>query len=270
MSFKIVVCIKQVPDTSDIKWTEHNTIQREGLDSIINPYDIGAVQLAKNIKFLLKERIHDVEIIAVSMGPLQAQEALKSAIAMGCDSAYLLCDKKFAGADTLATAYTLSQFIKVKVPDYKIIVCGQQAIDGDTAQTPSSMAQKLKIGQITNVIALKDVNETYSVWISDTTESKKEIKSGYPLLIATTLKDVNMIPDINGYIRAQETPINLLGADEIGADAEMVGLKGSPTQVKKAYKPVIERNTTLIENQAPKDYAGFIIEEITKCRAQND
>lgn len=270
MTFKIVVCIKQVPDTSDIKWTEHNTIQREGLDSIINPFDIGAIQLAKNVKFLLKERISDIEIVCVSMGPLQAQEALKSAIAMGCDSAYLLCDKKFAGSDTLATAYTLSQFIRVKVPDYKIIICGQQAIDGDTAQTPSSMAQKLKIGQITNVIALKDVNEAYSVWISDTSEAKKEIKSGYPVLIATTLKDVNMLPDINGYIKAQETKINVLNAEDIGADSQLTGLKGSPTQVKKAYKPVIDRNTILIENQSTKDYAGFIIDEITKCRAEND
>ena len=108
MTFKIVVCIKQVPDTTDIRWTEHNTIQRDGLDSVINPYDIGAINFANYIKSLNKE----VQITVVTMGPFQAQDALHEALAMGCDEAYLLSDKKFSGADTLATAYTLSQFIK--------------------------------------------------------------------------------------------------------------------------------------------------------------
>ena len=138
MTFKVAVFIKQVPDTDDIRWTEHNTIQREGLESVINPYDIGAIQLAKNVKFLL----NDCEITAVSMGPLQAKEALKEALAMGCDKAFLLCDKKFAGSDTLATAYVLSQFINTHLNDFDLIICGYQAVDGDTAQTPSSLAQK--------------------------------------------------------------------------------------------------------------------------------
>ena len=148
MTFKIIVCIKQVPDTNDIKWTEHNTIQRDGLDSIINPYDISAIQFANNFKYVLD----DVKITVVSMGPTQAKDALKEAIAIGADEANLLSDKKFSAADTLATAYTLSQFIKSKFPDFNIILCGQQAIDGDTAQTPSSLAEKLDIPQITNVV----------------------------------------------------------------------------------------------------------------------
>lgn len=265
MVFKIAVFIKQVPDTDDIRWTEHNTIQREGLDSIINPFDLGAIQLAKNIKFLNK----DTEITVITMGPKQAEEILKQAIAMGCDKACILSDKKFSGSDTLATAYTLSQFIKTHMPDFKLIICGQQAIDGDTAQTPSSMAEKLGIPQLTNVAALKEFSEDYSVWIKDTCNYKQEVKLTHPALVAANIKDIDILPDINGYIKAQNTEITILNAEDINSDFQCIGLKGSPTQVKNAYRPVIERNTTLIENETAHNYADYIIEEINKCKAKN-
>lgn len=266
MTFKIVVFIKQVPDTDDIKWTENNTIQREGLDSIINPYDLGAIQLAKNVKFLRG----DTEIIAVSMGPKQAEEALKAALTLGADKGYLLSDRRFSGADTLATAYTLSQFVKTHVPDFKLLICGQQAIDGDTAQTPSSMAEKLDITQLTNVIALKEISEESSVWIKDTSACKQEIKLPYPALLATTIKEPNIIPDINGHIKAQNTEIKILTAEDINADISCIGFSGSPTQVKKAFRPVITRNTVLIENETAENCAGYILEEVNKCKAKND
>ena len=266
MVFKIAVFIKQVPDTTDIRWTEHNTIQREGLDSVINPFDLGAIQLAKNVKFLNKE----TEITAVTMGPPQAEAALKQAIAMGCDRGILLSDKKFTGADTLATAYTLSQFIKTCMPDVDLIICGQQAVDGDTAQTPTSMAEKLSLQQITNVIALKEFHPDYAVWIKDTCSYKQEIKAPFPCLVAANIKDLNILPDINGYIKSQNTEINVLCSDDINADIQCIGLKGSPTQVKNAYRPFIERNTQLIENESVQNYAEFIINEINKCKADND
>lgn len=266
MTFKIVVFIKQVPDTDDIKWTENNTIQREGLDSIINPYDLGAIQLAKNVKFLRD----DTEIIAVSMGPKQAEEALRTALTLGADKGYLLSDRRFSGADTLATAYTLSQFIKAQVPDFKLLICGQQAIDGDTAQTPSSMAEKLGIAQLTNVIALKEINEDSSVWIKDTSTCKQEIKLYYPALLATTIKAPNIISDISGHIKAQNAEINVLTAEDINADTSFIGLSGSPTQVKKAFRPVVTRNTVLIENETVENCAGYILDEVNKCKAKND
>ena len=105
---RIVVCIKQVPDTNDIQWTENNTIKRDGLDSIINPFDLGALQIANNIKKLYS----NTEITVVTMGPKQATSVLREAITLGADKAYLLCDRRFSGADTLATAYTISLFIK--------------------------------------------------------------------------------------------------------------------------------------------------------------
>ena len=270
MTFKIVVCIKQVPDTSDIKWTEHNTIQRDGLDSIINPFDVGAIQLAKNVKILLKKMDLDVQINVVTMGPLQAVEMLKKAVAMGCDKAFLLSDKKFSGADTLATAYTLSQFIKTQIPDFNLVICGQQAIDGDTAQTPSSLAQKLSIAQITNVIGLKEVNKVYSVWIKDTKNSTKEIKTGHPALIATILNNTNILPNINAYIKAAQTQVTILNASDLNSDLTKIGLIGSPTQVKKAYKAEIKRNTTIIENESVENCTEYIFNEINKCRVKND
>ena len=270
MTFKIVVCIKQVPDTSDIKWTEHNTIQRDGLDSIINPFDVGAIQLAKNVKILLKKMDLDVQINVVTMGPLQAVEMLKKAVAMGCDKAFLLSDKKFSGADTLATAYTLSLFIKTQIPDFNLVICGQQAIDGDTAQTPSSLAQKLSVAQITNVVALKEANNVYSVWIKDSKTSTEEIKTGHPALIATTLKNTNILPNINGYIKACKTKITVLNSSDLNIDINKIGLVGSPTQVKKAYKFEILRNTTYIENESAENCSEYIIDEINKCRVNDD
>lgn len=264
MTFKIIVFIKQVPDTDDIKWTEHNTIQRDGLESVINPYDIGAIQLAKNAKFLLK----DCEITAVSMGPLQAQDALKEALAMGCDKAFLLCDKKFAGSDTLATAYVLSQFIKTQYNNADLIICGYQAVDGDTAQTPSSLAQKLDFPQITNVTALKEINSEYSVWFKSTEYYNQQIKITHPAVISTIIKDTEIMPDINGYIKAQNADITILSADDIQADISKTGFSGSPTQVKKAFRPSIERCSELI-NGTNDNTVECILTLIKKCKEQD-
>lgn len=270
MTFKIVVCLKQVPDTNDIKWTENNTIQREGLDSIINPYDIGALYFAKEFKRTISERNIDVEITAVTMGPNQSEDILRKAISFGCDRAYLLCDKKFSGSDTLATAYTLSQFIKSYVPDFKLILCGQQAIDGDTAQTPSSMAEKLSIAQITNVVELFEANEVYSVWEKDTGVKKETIKSGYPLLVAAAITPELLSPRINDYIKSQNAIIPVLNAQDINANLSCIGFSGSPTMVKKAFRHSSDRNVTMYENLHPTEAVSLIIDEINKCRNKND
>ena len=114
----IVLCIKQVPDTSDIKWTENNTISREGVESIINPLDEYIIELALRIK----SKIEDTKITAISMGPMQADKVLKRAISLGCDSGILLCDKKFAGADTFATSQTLASAIRSKLPEFDLVM----------------------------------------------------------------------------------------------------------------------------------------------------
>jgi len=154
---KILVCIKQVPDTDDIKWTENNTMQREGVESIINPCDLYAIDEALKIKNTLK----NVELTALTMGPLQAKDMLKKVIALGFDRGVLLSDKKFAGADTYATGRTISAAIKSKFSDFDLIICGQYAIDGDTAQTGPSIATQLNIPQITFVKSIERFDENY-------------------------------------------------------------------------------------------------------------
>lgn len=231
---KIVLCIKQVPDTSDIKWTENNTIQREGLESIINPYDVYAIESALK----LKRSYNNVEITALTMGPAQAEEMLKKTIAIGVDKGVLLTDKKFAAADTYATGKTIGTAIKEKICDYDLIICGQFAIDGDTAQTGPSIANTLNIPQVTyvqEIISYDNNNLTVRREVDDGSEI---VKVGLPALICV-LKDYfePTRAKINGVIKAQKAKIQVFGFDDLSLNADEVGLKGSPTYVSKAFRP---------------------------------
>ena len=155
---KILVCIKQVPDTTDIKWTENNTIQREGVESIINPYDVYAIETALKLK-----QSCNAEITVLTMGPNQAEDILRKALAVGCDNAVLLSDRKFAGADTYATGKTIAAAVKSKFSDFDLIICGQFAMDGDTAQTGPTIAQNLSIPQVTYAKDVVKCMENYAV-----------------------------------------------------------------------------------------------------------
>ena len=231
---KILVCIKQVPDTTDIKWTENNTIQREGLESILNPYDEFAIQEALNIKSL----IPNTEITAITMGPQQASEILKRAIAMGCDNAVLLSDKKFSGADTYATAKTISSAIKTNFPDFDLIICGQFAIDGDTAQTGPGIASFLNIPQVTFVKNIRKYEENCLYAQRELEDGIETVKVEFPALICVLKRDYEPArPTIQGTIKANKAEIKILGVDDIGLTPEEVGIKGSPTFVSKAFRP---------------------------------
>lgn len=230
---KIVLCVKQVPDTSDIKWTENNTIQREGLESIINPYDVYAIEAALNVK----EKFDDVEITALTMGPAQAKDMLRKVLAAGADNAVLLSDKKFAGADTYATGKTIAQAIKSKLADFDLIVCGQFAIDGDTAQTGPSIANFLGIPQVTYVKEIVEVSEKSVTVIRELDCGFEKVKVQLPALICVlknTFEPTRAL--ISDVIRAQKTEIPTYGLTDIGLPPEEVGLKGSPTYVSKAFR----------------------------------
>ena len=235
---KILVCIKQVPDTTDIKWTENNTIQREGVESIMNPFDAFAIQEALNIRAALP----NVEITAISMGPLQAKDVLKKAIAIGCDNAVLLSDKKFSGADTYATAKTIASAIKNKFSDFDLIICGQFAVDGDTAQTGPGIASFLNIPQVTFVSGIKKYGEN-SIYVQRKLENGIEtVEVEYPALICVLQGNFEPArPTIEGTIRANKIPIPILGLDDIGLTADDAGIKGSPTYVSKAFRPEHKR-----------------------------
>ncbi len=242
---KILVCVKQVPDTTNIKWTENNTIQREGLESVINPFDIFAVEEALKIK---KTEI-DVEITTLTMGPNQAQDMLKKTIALGCDNACLLSDRKFAGADTYATAKTLSAAIKTNFSDFNLIICGQFAVDGDTAQTGPAIAGNLNIPQVTFVKEIVDANEFYVTVRRELEEGTETLQVKLPALICVLQGNYEPSrPTINGIKKAQNTEVKTLTADDIGLQAEDVGLKGSPTYVSKAFRPVKKHNCLIVDN----------------------
>ena len=231
---KIIVCIKQVPDTTDIKWTENNTLQRDGVESILNPYDLYAINEAVKLKKL----IPNTEITALTMGPNQAEEVLKKAIALGCDREILLSDKKFAGADTYATAHTLTQAIRTKIFDFDLILCGQFAIDGDTAQTGPSIAAQLGIPQVTFVKNLERCDGKSVYAIRQLEDGFETVKAEFPVLMCILKDDKEPPrPTINGVITAQKTSVQTLSIDDINMIPEEAGLRGSPTYVSKAFRP---------------------------------
>ncbi len=229
---KIVLCVKQVPDTSDIKWTENNTIQREGLESIINPYDVYALESVLRLK-----NKYDVSITALTMGPAQAADVLRRTLAVGVDSAVLLSDKKFSGADTYATGKTIAKAISEKLSDYDLIVCGQFAVDGDTAQTGPSIANFLDIPQVTYVKEIIDYADGYLTVLRELDDHYEKIKVQLPALICV-LKDTfePVRATINGIIRAQKADIITYGIDDLGMEPADAGLKGSPTYVSRAFR----------------------------------
>ncbi len=236
---KIALCIKQVPDTTDIRWTENNTIQREGVESIINPYDVYAVEFALK----LKKEIKDTEITVFTMGPQQAGEMLRKVLALGCDNAVLVSDKKFSGADTYATGLTLSGAIRRYMPDFNLIICGQFAVDGDTAQTGPNIANFLDIPQVTYVKDLihgTDKNLTLTREMEDGIET---VKVRLPALICVLQQ--NFEPQrakIGGIINASKKEIKLCTLDDIGYSADKVGLRGSPTFVSRAFRNIPSHN----------------------------
>lgn len=230
---KIVLCIKQVPDTSDIQWTENNTIQRDGVESIINPSDCYAIETALKIK----ETVPNTTISVLTMGPPQAVEILKSAISVGADEAFLVSDRKFAAADTIATSRTLAAAIKTVVPDYDLIICGQFAIDGDTAQTGPSIAQKLDIPQVTYVQKLVSCDEEKVVVEKEVEDGIEVLQAELPALLCVKSADELRRPLISGFENALKADIKVLSAENIGLDASEVGMKGSPTYVSKAFRP---------------------------------
>jgi electron transfer flavoprotein beta subunit len=232
---KIAVCIKQVPDTTDVKIDpKTNTLVREGVASITNPFDEYAVEEG----LLIREK-YGGEVHVISMGPPQAIEVLKNALAVGADKVYLVSDRAFAGADTLATAYALSKTIQT-IGEVDLILCGKQAIDGDTAQVGPGVATRLGIPQLTYVSKIKEINpEKKKIIVERLLEHGREVvESSLPALL-TVVKDINepRLPSLLGIKKAAKAQIPTWTAKDIGADENKIGLKGSPTWVMRVFSP---------------------------------
>lgn len=228
-----VVCIKQVPETGDVKIDpETNTLIREGVAAIINPFDMYAIE--EGLK--MKERLGG-KVTVLSMGPPQAEAALREAIAMGADEGILLCDRAFAGSDTWATSYALSMALR-KIDDYTMILCGKQAADGDTAQVGPGIAAHLGLPQITYVRKIDDVDQTHIVAERLMETGSETVKAPLPCLL-TVVKELNepRLPSLRGKLASRKAEIVTWTAADLGCDLERTGLDGSPTKVVKIFTP---------------------------------
>ncbi len=240
---KIIVCIKQVPGTNEVKLDPvTNTIIRENIASIINPFDTYAIEEAVRIK----EKM-GAEVYGLSMGIPSSQEILREAISLKIDKAMLLTDRKFAGADTLATSYALSLGIQ-KIGDYDLIICGKQATDGDTAQVGPSLAKTLGIAYITDVSKIVEIKNNIMHCLKITDDGYEELKVKLPALI-TVVKEINMprLPSIKEMKRSKKAKIEIVTFTDTEADESKLGLKGSPTKVRKTFVPTHEINSEIIE-----------------------
>lgn len=229
----IIVCIKQVPDTTQVRIDPAtNTLIREGVQSIINPFDMYAIE--EGVR--LKEKFNG-KVTVVTMGPPQADAALREAISMGCDEGVLVSDRAFAGSDTLATGYTLAMAIR-KIKDFDIILCGKQASDGDTAQVGPGIATQLDIPQVTYVKKIEDIKDNHATVERMTEEGFEIIKASLPCLL-TVVKEINepRIPSLKGRMKAKKAEILSWKAIDLDLEEEKLGLKGSPTWVSKIFTP---------------------------------
>ena len=257
----IVVCVKQVPDTAEVKINpETNTMIRQGLSNIVNPYDKHALEAA----IQLKEK-HGGKITVISMGPPQATEALKECIAMGADEAVLLSDRIFGGADALATSFTIAAGIR-KIADFDLIICGKQAIDGDTAQVGPEVAEHLNIPQVTYAAKLDVDGKTLKV--------SRELDEGYEIIetelpaLVTVVKSINdpRLPTVRGTMKANRIEIPVWSAEDIEVNVEKIGFKGSPTQVRKIFAPPARTQGEMIQADDVQTAAAALAAKLKEAK----
>jgi electron transfer flavoprotein beta subunit len=260
----IVVCIKQVPDTAEVKINpDTGTLMREGVPSIVNPFDTFAVEEA----LCLKEKFGG-KVTVLTMGPQQAVEALKEAVAMGADEAVLLSDRAFAGSDTWATAYTLALAIR-RLGAFDIVLCGKQAIDGDTGQVGPGIAVQLAVPALTyvsKIIRVETEPAPGTIVVERVLDECREtLQTSRPALL-TVVKDINIprLSTITDIRRAVRTTIpTWTAADLAGADPKKLGLDGSPTRVNAICSPPGRSGTVeMIPGDNADEAASALVERI--------
>jgi electron transfer flavoprotein beta subunit len=258
----MLVCIKQVPDTTEIKINpETNTLIRDGVPSIVNPFDAYALECAAR----LKDKNPGSKIVVVSMGPEQAKAALKECLSVGGDKAYLVSGREFGGSDTLATGYALAMAIK-KIEElegfkFDVLFAGKQAIDGDTAQVGPQIAENLDYPQVTYA---------FEAWAQDngTLKVKKEEEDGFemlelplPCMVTVTKPDYEpRYPTIKSKMAANKAQIPVLSAQDFELDLGQVGLKNSPTRVKKTFTPPRKSGGMVIKEETNEESAKKLFE----------
>lgn len=256
---KIIVCVKQVPDTNEVKIDPvKGTLIRDGVPSILNPDDANALEAALK----LKDKLEDVHVTVITMGIPQASVMLRECLAMGADKAILLSDRPFAGADTWSTSNTLASALR-KIGDYDIIFAGRQAIDGDTAQVGPQIAERLNIPQVTYVMDFDYDEKKKLITVDRQLEDgyeKIEVKS--PVLL-TAVKELNepRYMSIRGIVDAYDQEITLWTLKDLDVGAEEVGLKASPTQVFRSFAPEPKGKGVMLEGTV-RDMTDDLVREL--------
>ncbi|MBU0533597.1 MAG: electron transfer flavoprotein subunit beta/FixA family protein [Candidatus Omnitrophica bacterium] len=255
-----IVCIKQVPDSEHIQEVtinpETNTLERNKIPAVINPFDVNAIEEAIRIK-----EKHGGKVTIVTMGPPQAEEALRTALAMGADEAILLTDMAFAGSDTWATAKTLAKAVE-KIGGFDLVIFGKQAIDGDTAQVGPEVAEALSLPQITYVSKL-DVEDKKIKGRRTVEDAYEEVEALMPCIITVT-KDINepRFASIRGILKAKKAEIIKWGKDDLGMSDEETGLNGSATQVVKIFSPPRRGKGEMIEGVSADEKTSNLVEKL--------
>lgn len=252
----IIVLVKQVPNTTEVKLDpKTGSLIREGIESIINPDDRHALEAA----ILLKEA-HGGKITVLSMGPPQAIDAISEALGMGADEGILLSDNAFAGADTWATSLTLGKAIE-KLGDYDLVICGRQAIDGDTAQIGPQVADHLELPQVTYACEIEQIDEKGIIVKRRLEDGYERIQCNLPAVI-TVIGELNTPrhPMVEQLIDAckEKAPIKVWNAADIGVQTREVGLEGSLTHVIKTFAPKVKRETEILEGDTKEVVASLI------------
>ena len=252
----IVVCIKQVPETTEIGWNpETGTLIREGMGGILNPNDKNALEAALQLR-----EEHGGLITALSMGPPQAEEALREALSMGVDKAILLSDRLFAGADTLSTSYALSLALK-KIAKFDLILCGKESSDAATAQVGPQLSELLNLPQLTYATQITINKSSFRI--------KQRLEDGFRILetpfpaLITVEREINQprIPPMDSIIEAyRDKEVEVWRGEDIGGDKEHFGLKGSPTQSRKIYSKKVKKGELTILEGEPDEIARKLIQ----------
>ncbi len=257
---KIVVCIKQVPDTVEVKIDpKTGTLIRDGVPSIINPDDKTGIEAALQ----LKEKMAGSTVTVVSMGPPQADVALREALAMGCDEAILVSGREFGGSDTYATSGILAAALNTL--EYDIIITGRQAIDGDTAQVGPQIGEKIGVPQVSYVEEIREVAEDHVV-------VKRQFEDGYHIIKIKTPCLLTAIAElaqprymsVKGVVEAYEKEIKILGFEDLkdNLELDMIGLKGSPTNVYQSFTKEVKGAGTILKDLSAEQAVKAIVDKL--------
>jgi len=261
VSINIIVCLKQVPGTTQVKIdSQTNTLVRQGIKNIINPFDTYALEEGVRIK----ER-YGGEVTAISMGPPQAEEVLREAISTGADQAILLSDSAFAGSDTLATSYTLARTIN-KIQEYDLVICGRQTIDGDTAQVGPELAEMLEVPFVAYASQIEEIDNGYMRVQRMVEDGHEVIETPLPAVI-TVAKEINVprLPSLRGLAKAKSVVIPVWDAQELGVDQGMVGLPGSATRVIKIFFPQRAHHGEIFQG-SPESQVKSLIDKLRDAK----